>query len=56
MGMIEELQHHGYKLSPGTLYPILHHLQSGGKRVPKKMIDRVISSLFENTGVSGFEE
>jgi len=28
--MIEELQHHGYKLSPGTLYPILHGLQKGG--------------------------
>jgi DNA-binding PadR family transcriptional regulator len=24
--MIEELGRHGYKLSPGTLYPILHHL------------------------------
>jgi PadR family transcriptional regulator PadR len=28
--MIEELQRHGYQLSPGTLYPILHHLQSAG--------------------------
>lgn len=25
--MIEELGRHGYKLSPGTLYPILHHLE-----------------------------
>jgi DNA-binding PadR family transcriptional regulator len=25
--MIEELKRHGYKLSPGTLYPILHHLE-----------------------------
>ena len=30
VGMIEELEHHGYKLSPGTLYPILHHLHRGG--------------------------
>lgn len=28
--MIEELQRHGYRLSPGTLYPILHHLEEAG--------------------------
>ncbi|MBI3915646.1 MAG: helix-turn-helix transcriptional regulator [Betaproteobacteria bacterium] len=28
--MIEELRRHGYKLSPGTLYPILHGLESAG--------------------------
>ena len=27
--MIEELKRHGYKLSPGTLYPILHELEKG---------------------------
>ncbi len=26
--LIEELAHHGYRLSPGTLYPILHSLES----------------------------
>ena len=25
--LIEELSRHGYKLSPGTLYPILHSLE-----------------------------
>lgn len=25
--LIEELREHGYKLSPGTLYPILHKLE-----------------------------
>lgn len=25
--MIEELQEHGYSMSPGTLYPILHSLE-----------------------------
>jgi PadR family transcriptional regulator, regulatory protein PadR len=36
--IIEELGRHGYKLSPGTLYPILHalerkgYLRSTGKR------------------------
>lgn len=28
--MIEELRRHGYTLSPGTLYPILHGLQAAG--------------------------
>lgn len=28
--MIEELGRHGYKLSPGTLYPILHDLEQAG--------------------------
>jgi len=28
--MIEELSEHGYKLSPGTLYPILHNLEKEG--------------------------
>ena len=25
--MIDELSRHGYKMSPGTLYPILHGLE-----------------------------
>jgi DNA-binding PadR family transcriptional regulator len=28
--LIEELAEHGYRLSPGTLYPILHSLQTEG--------------------------
>jgi DNA-binding PadR family transcriptional regulator len=27
LGMIEELGHHGYRMSAGTLYPILHGLE-----------------------------
>jgi len=30
LGMIEELQHHGYKLSAGTLYPMLHRMEGNG--------------------------
>ena len=29
-GMIEELSRHGYRLSPGTLYPLLHGLEEKG--------------------------
>ncbi len=28
--LIEELSEHGYKVSPGTLYPVLHAMESGG--------------------------
>ena len=30
MGMLEELARHGYRISPGTLYPILHGLEKKG--------------------------
>ena len=30
LAMIEELQRHGYDMSPGTLYPILHGLEEEG--------------------------
>jgi len=30
LGMIEELQRHGYKMSAGTLYPMLHGLEKRG--------------------------
>jgi DNA-binding PadR family transcriptional regulator len=29
-GIIEELSRHGYRLSPGTLYPLLHGLEEKG--------------------------
>ena len=28
--LLEELKRHGYRLSPGTLYPTLHRLESEG--------------------------
>ncbi|MGA3045224.1 MAG: PadR family transcriptional regulator [Terracidiphilus sp.] len=28
--MMEELAHHGYRIGPGTLYPLLHGLERGG--------------------------
>jgi DNA-binding PadR family transcriptional regulator len=30
LGLIEELARHGYKVSPGTLYPVLHGLEKSG--------------------------
>ncbi len=29
-GMIDELRRHGYRIGPGTLYPILHGLEAKG--------------------------
>ena len=30
LGMVEELARHGYRISPGTLYPLLHGLEQKG--------------------------
>jgi len=30
LGMIEELARHGYRISPGSLYPLLHGLERKG--------------------------
>lgn len=29
-GMIDELRRHGYRMSPGTIYPLLHALENEG--------------------------
>jgi DNA-binding PadR family transcriptional regulator len=39
LGMIRELRHHGYRVGPGTLYPILHRLEQ--KRYLKSKSMRV---------------
>jgi DNA-binding PadR family transcriptional regulator len=30
LAMIRELAHHGYRIGPGTLYPLLHGLERAG--------------------------
>ena len=37
--MIEELARQGYKLSPGTMYPLLHSLEERGLLVSKERRD-----------------
>jgi len=34
--MIEELAHHGYKVSAGTLYPLLHGMERDGYLASRK--------------------
>jgi PadR family transcriptional regulator PadR len=36
--LIEELTRHGYKLSPGTLYPTLHSLEEQSYLVSEKQV------------------
>ena len=36
--LIDELSHHGYTLSPGTLYPIMHHLENEGLLASEKQV------------------
>lgn len=35
--MIEELKHHGYSMSAGTLYPILHSMEREGLLAVKEL-------------------
>ena len=30
LGIIRELQHHGYRIGPGTIYPLLHGMEERG--------------------------
>jgi PadR family transcriptional regulator, regulatory protein PadR len=39
LGMVEELGRHGYRISPGTLYPLLHGLEKKGYLVSRGQHD-----------------
>jgi PadR family transcriptional regulator PadR len=48
--MIEELARHGYRLSPGTLYPLLHGMERRGfLRSQKRPAGRTIRRLYRVT-------
>lgn len=36
--MMEELRRHGYEISPGTIYPLLHRLESQGLLVSEERV------------------
>jgi PadR family transcriptional regulator PadR len=38
LALIAELARHGYELSPGTLYPLLHSLQADGYLEPEERL------------------
>ena len=35
LGIIEELGRHGYRLGPGTIYPVLHSVRDGSALLQK---------------------
>jgi len=37
LGMLDELARHGYRISPGTLYPLLHGLEKKGYIAAKEL-------------------
>ena len=49
--ILEELGRHGYRLSPGTLYPTLHRLESEGYlSVQKKVVEGKVRKYYSITG------
>ena len=50
LGMIHELRNHGYKIGPGTLYPLLHRMEEKGYL---RSTDRVVEVTREDL-VSGY--
>lgn len=49
---IEELRRHGYKLSPGTLYPLLHDMEKRGYlRSKKKEVAGRIRRVYRATKI-----
>ena len=36
LGIMEELRHHGYEISAGTLYPMLHGLEKKGYLISRQ--------------------
>ncbi|MBS0361367.1 MAG: helix-turn-helix transcriptional regulator [Proteobacteria bacterium] len=48
--MIEELAHHGYRLSPGTLYPMLHAMERRGYLTSEKVrLERTYRRVYRAT-------
>lgn len=48
--MIEELKSHGYKISPGTLYPILHDMKKNNLLLQKeKNVNGKIRKIYTPT-------
>ncbi len=57
--MIEELHDHGYDMSPGTLYPLLHNMESNGLLVMEEtLVEGKIRKYYKITklGIDVLEE
>jgi PadR family transcriptional regulator len=50
LGIIEELGRHGYRLSPGTIYPILHGLERKGYlRCTEERLGKTVRRVYRAT-------
>lgn len=48
--MTEELARHGYRISPGTLYPALHRLEAEGLLISvKRVVDGRVRRVYRAT-------
>jgi PadR family transcriptional regulator len=48
--IIDELKHHNYELSPGTLYPLLHNLEAAGYlQRDDRVVDGKVRKYYEIT-------
>jgi len=48
--MIEELESHGYSISPGTIYPIFHEMEEKGLlKSEKKETDGRVIKFYRST-------
>ena len=50
LGMIRELRRHGYRVGPGTLYPMLHRMQAKGYlRSEQKLVEGKVRRVYAIT-------
>lgn len=50
LGMMEELERHGYRISPGSLYPLMHGLcERGYLRVSEQRDGKSLRKLYRAT-------
>lgn len=50
LGIIEELGRHGYRLGPGTMYPLLHSMERRGwLRVNSEIVEGRKRKIYEAT-------
>jgi PadR family transcriptional regulator, regulatory protein PadR len=55
LSLIEELARHGYHMSPGTLYPILHQMESNGLLSSEKSVNNGKARKYYRTTQEGLK-
>ena len=56
LGMMQELRHHGYRVGPGTLYPMLHRMEGKGYlRSRQKVVEGKMRRVYAITALGRAE-